>query len=314
LRTPEDWELTGFSGSETDGYFRVDDGDEQGIEVKWGTEKPKSKEEPDPDARRVSYFRLLRDTAKKKKLPFEGKETEPPRYVQRPERNAVGFIWLGDRRATGALWYCRQCRRVVIAQVIGHTSGRHGLAGITEAVLGSLRCHGDDPEWRVWSLYDLVTAIPADYTLASQQLMNVYLRLTFTHKKYQMARLSVEQWALANVARRDAYLDTWLSMNSKAELKDARYTADEGELNGHPTLLLTGGPAIGTPMLNVAKQVSQFHRPATKFRAVAWECEPSNKLYLVEAMRPGRVPDVVEAVAERTRCHDGLPESAGGAA
>jgi hypothetical protein len=74
--------------------------------------------------------------------------------------------------------------------------------------------------------------------------------------------------------------------------------------------VLTGGPAFGLPMLNVVRQAARFYRPATKFRAAAWECEPSNKLYLIEAMRPGRVPDMVEAVAERTRCHEETEEAA----
>jgi hypothetical protein len=132
--------------------------------------------------------------------------------------------------------------------------------------------------------------------------MNVYLRLSFAHKA---SRLTVEQWALANVARRDAYLDVWLAANAKGEMREARYEASEGEAQGHPALLLTGGPAFGMPMMQVVKQAANLRRPATRFSAVAWGCDPSNKLYLVEGMRASNEPDRVAAVATRTLCHEG---------
>ena len=40
---PDDWDLTGFSGDYDNGYFRVDNGEEMGLEVKWGTESGKNK-------------------------------------------------------------------------------------------------------------------------------------------------------------------------------------------------------------------------------------------------------------------------------
>jgi hypothetical protein len=133
--------------------------------------------------------------------------------------------------------------------------------------------------------------------------MNVYLRLTFVARR--SSRLSIEQWSLANVARRDAYLDAWLGVNAKGELRSARYEATEGEVQGHPALDLMGGLAFGIPMVNAVKQAFRLQWPATRFTARAWECEPSNKLYLVEALRPARGRDVVGAVVDRTQCHGG---------
>ncbi|GAB4452575.1 MAG: hypothetical protein OHK0029_03740 [Armatimonadaceae bacterium] len=302
MTVPETWDLTGFSGTETEGYLRVDDSEEQGIEIKWATESARAKQEPDPVLRRETYFGTLEKTARKKKLPLTVKEIESPAFVEREDRNAVGFQWTGDRKAIGAVWYCRTCRRVVIAQVIGDTTGR-GLTATAEKLLRSVQCHSEDPEWQVWALYDLYTEVPTSYTLLSQQLMNVYLRLTFAHRESKAARLSIEQWALANVARKDEFLDVWLSLNSKAEMREARYEAEESTVQEHPALHLVGGPAIGMPMVQVARQVTRFQRPATKFSALAWECEPSNKVYLIQAMRPGRVPDPVKEVAMRTPCH-----------
>ncbi|GEM_PF-575126 len=302
LNVPETWDLTGFSGNDGAGYLRIDDGEEQGLEIKWSTERSSGKgaTPPDVEARRVTYFRALKDTARKKKLELAVKELDTYRPVVRPERTVSGFSWVGDRKAYGAVWYCSVCRRVVIAQALGERTGKGGLKAVAEKVLGSLSCHDADPDWRVWSLYDLYVEVPRDYALLSQQLMNVYLRLTFAKSA---ARLSVEQWAVANVARRDAYLDAWVGANAKGEAAQARYTPEEATVHGHPAIRLEGGPAVGLPMAEVVKQVGRLQRPATRFTGLAWECTVSNKIHLVEAMRPPAYADPVPAVAARTLCH-----------
>ena len=54
LRMPEDWDLTGYSGSFHDGYFRADDSESLGIEVKWATESKRARREPKPTGARGS--------------------------------------------------------------------------------------------------------------------------------------------------------------------------------------------------------------------------------------------------------------------
>jgi hypothetical protein len=306
VRVPESWDLTGFSGDDASGYVRIDDGEqEQAVEIKWATEPKRAKTAPDVTVRRESYFRALRTTAKKKRLALTTKDTDAPKGAARPERTATGFTWVGDRKGVGAVWYCATCRRVVIAQVLGDPSGKGGLGSAAEKILGSLECHSADPDWRTWALYDLETRVPADYKLVGQQLMNVYLRLSFAKGT---ARLSVEQWAVANVARRDSYLDVWLGSNSKGEMASARYGADEAEggMHGHPAVALNGGLAFGMPMVDAVKDAGrQFKLPATRFTGVAWQCDTANKIFLVESLRPAREPDVTREVAERTVCHGG---------
>lgn len=306
VNVPDSWDLTGFSGDDQTGYVRIDDGEEMAVEVKWATEPaPRKKNEtpkkPDVEVRRESYFRLLQKSAKKKKMSVTTKAADAPRSVLRPERTATGFTWTADRKATGAVWHCDTCRRTVIAQVLGSPSGKGSFGSTAEAVLGSLRCHGDDPEWRTWALYDLQTQVPSSYRLESQELMNVYLRLTFAQKT---ARLTVEQWSLANVARKSSYLDVWVTSNTKsAELNSARYVVTESEVEGHDAIKMTGGLAIGVPMLHAAREVLRFQLPATRFVGVAWECEPSNKLFAISQMRTAKQSAFADTVAQRTRCH-----------
>jgi hypothetical protein len=310
VTVPDEWDLTGFSGTSDAGYFRVDDGDNMSLEVKWVTEKapisplpwakPAPVKMPNLDVRRESYFKALRDTAKKKKLTVTTKEAEPIRGVTRdhPERTAIGFTWTGDRKGTGAIWYCSQCHRVTIAQVTGELTSRAGFGTTTEALFQSLCCHDAEAGKRVWAIYDLYTVVPTEYALATAQLMNVYLRLSF--RKGQTTRLSVEQWAVANVARKDAYLDDWVAANAKGELTEARYTVSETMVGDKSAVGYNGGPAFGQPMIEVIREIGRFQKPATRFSAIAWEEESANKIYLVESRRPRSEPDPIAEVAVRT--------------
>lgn len=300
LRVPEDWDLTGFSGSAEAGYLRIDDGEEQGIELKWATEPKRAKKAPDVGVRAESYLASLERAARKKRLAFEGSVGEAPRGVLRPERAVVGFKWTGDRKAIGALWHCQTTRRTVIAQVLGDRSGRRGLAGVAEAALASLENRDQEAGWRVWSLYDLYVELPTRFQLVSQQLMNVYLRLSLADAT---DRLSVEQWAVANVARRDAYLDTWVESNARGELRHARYSATEAQVQDHAAVSMSGGLAFGQPWVLALREAMALRLPATRFSARAWHCEASNKIYLVERLRPFRSPELLDEVVGRLRCH-----------
>ena len=301
LRVPEDWDLTGFSGSADEGYLRIDDGEEQGVELKWATEPKRAKKAPDVEVRTEVYLASLERAARKKRLAFEGGFGEAPRGVLRSDRDAIGFKWTGDRKAIGALWHCRTTRRTVIAQVLGDRSGRKGLAGIAETILASLENKDAEAGWRIWSLYDLYVELPSRFLLVTPQLMNVYLRLSLADGTQ---RLSIEQWAVANVARRDAYLDTWVESNARGELRLARYSADVAQVHDHDAVAMTGGLAFGQPWIQAIRETLSLRWPATRFDARAWHCEPSNKIYLVESLRPLRAADPIEEIAQRLRCHE----------
>jgi hypothetical protein len=300
LRVPEDWDLTGFSGSYDEGYLRIDDGEEQGLELKWATEPKKTKRPIDIEVRGESYLASLARVAKKKRLAFESELTPLPRGVQRDEREGFGFKWTGDRKAFGALWHCKETRRVVIAQVLGDRSGRKGLAGASEIILASVENRDAEAGWRLWSLYDLKIELPSRFQLASQQLMNVYLRISLADGT---DRLSVEQWAVANVARKDAYLDAWLEVNARGELTQAHYRAEESSVAGHAAVAMRGGLAFGPAWVQASRELMSLRIPATRFSARAWHCEPSNKIYLVQSLRPFRATDPLEALVSRVRCH-----------
>lgn len=300
VATPDDWELTGFYGTHAEGYLRADDSDALALEIKWSTPKGRAAANVDLEERRNAFLSALRKAARKKRHAFDESEEDAVRGVLRDERTATGFAWKADRKARGVLWNCRSCGRVVMAQVLGDPNGRKGFSSVADAVLSSVECHGTEPETLRWSFYDLCVDVPKSFELLSAQLMNVYLRLTF---QQGTARLSVEQWSAANVARGDRYLDDWLAANSRAEIRRARYGVEASEVHGHPAVRLAGGIAVGAPMVDFVREAASLRVPATRFSAMAWECPDSNKIHAVQALRPARFPDPVARVARRVRCH-----------
>ena len=137
--------------------------------------------------------------------------------------------------------------------------------------------------------------------LTAPQVMNVYVKLGFTRKA---EKLTVEQWGIADVARRGAFLDVWLAMNSRAELRGMKTQGDATEIHGHGAVRLAGRPELGLPYLEALKLAAKnFQPPALRFAATGWECEPSNKIYLVQHTRPRRAVDLSPEVARRLVCH-----------
>jgi hypothetical protein len=191
---------------------------------------------------------------------------------------------------------------LVIAQVIGGTGGEG--AGIAADVLRSLECHSPEPGWQTWSLYDLLTQIPADYALSGKpQLMNIYVQLLFARGQSQ-DRVSVEQWGVANVQLRGAYLDEWFRDKNRALEAGLSYEPTEAEVHGHAALILTGR-RLGAGFLlgQAVPQVAKLQMPATHFAACIWECPESNKIHLVQSYSRRSQPDLVAQIVERTPCH-----------
>ena len=300
VRVPTDWDVTGFSGDAKEGYLRIDDGDTGSLELKWATHGLREKAEPDPEVRAESYLLTLQKAAKKKKLGFESRVGAALKGVVRPERLVSGFTWSGDRKAVGTVVYCRTSRRIVIAQVVGSGDGR-APGRRAEEILKTLECFDAESGWRRWALYDLDVTLPADFALTTPQVMNVYVKLGFVRKA---EKLTVEQWSVADVARRGAFLDTWLCMNSRGELRGMKTTAEETQVREHGGVTLTGRPEFGMPMLESFKTAAKnFHAPALRFSAVGWECEPGNKIYLVQHTRPRKALERASEIARRLACH-----------
>ncbi len=304
LRTPHAWNLVAFSGERAQGSFRMDNGEMSGtaagVEVRWSHIKGRITD-ADIEKRLERYFAGIRRSVKRQKLDVDAK-SKTLTDERHPERDLIRtFSWKADRKATGRIWHCTECGRLVIAQVVG---AQGGLSPAAPEVLRSLQCHPSDTDWQAWSLYDLSTQVPADYALRGKpQLMNIYVQLMFGRGQ-SADTLSVEQWGVANVQLRGAYLDEWFRQKNAAHESMLRYTPQEVTVQGHAALLLTGRRGgLGYWASQAGTHLAKMQLPATHFSACLWECPQSNKIYMMQSYSRRPQAEMLLQMAGRTPCH-----------
>ena len=306
MMVPPAWNLVAYGGDTKAGSLRLDNGEFQahgvlGVDIRWIPIKGKLTD-ADIEKRLTQYLDSIIKSAKRQKIVAvtQVKEVQDSKH---PERQGLrSFTWKADRKAVGRIWHCEECGRVIIAQVLG--GPRDDFNSLAADVLQTLDCHPVDSEWRLWSLYDLQTELPADYALTGKpQLMNIYVQLPFM-RGTSMDSVMVEQWGVANVQLRGAYLDQWFREKNKAAEGILRYTATEGETHGHPVLALSGRRwGMSYWMSSALQQIGRLQKPATYFEARIWECPDSNKIFLVQSFSRRPQPELVDEIVERTLCH-----------
>lgn len=304
ITTPAEWSLVGFGGEEKAGSLRLDSGEPEGrlrsLELRWAQSKGRQSIK-DLEARVAPLLKKAARSAKKgAKSEIETRPIEDRRHA---DRDAVlGFSWrTGDLAAYGRIWRCATCGRVVIAQLYGSPDGR-GRSAASE-ILAGIECHSQETGWRTWGLYGLFTQVPADYTLAGQQLMNVYLQLSFSLGQ-STDLLTIEQWNLANVQLKGMYLDEWFEHKCAGLVRSAKVTKSELTAQDHPALFVVGRRSgMGYWLSEGVKQLARLKWPAVHYAALLWECPGTNRAYLIQAFsrRPKRA--LLEEIATRTVCH-----------
>ena len=306
MQAPPAWNLVSYGGDAKAGSLRLDNSEFEthgvlGVDIRWIPVKGKVTD-AELEKRLTQYLLSIEKSAKRQKIApvTQIKEISDAGH---PERTGLrSFTWKADRKAVGRIWHCSECLRVVIAQVVG--GARDDFGNLASDALQTLQCHPADGDWRVWSLYDLHTQAPSDYVLKTKpQLMNIYVQLPFVRGN-SMDSLTVEQWGVANVQLRGAYLDQWFQQKNQALEGQLKYEAREATAQGHPTLALTGRrTGLSYWMSHAVPQLTRLQLPATHFEARIWECPESNKVHLVQSFSRRPQPDVVDEIVERTLCH-----------
>lgn len=302
---PDSWNMAAYGGEARSGNVRWDNSDASrdsivGLEVRWNqTSKPLT--EADLEKRIDQYFEGVIKDAKKRKITTETKST-PIEDADHPERTSSrSFVFRTDRKGVGRIWYCSKCKRTVIAQVI--TGVKTDIA-IPRQVIDSMRCHPVEDDWNLWSLYDLRTQAPATYSLLRKpQLMNIYVQLTFQWGR-STDEITVEQWGVANVQLRGAYLDDWFKQKSANLVPMLKYETSETTAHGHTALRITGKrTGLRYWLFEAWPQIQKLRRPSPYFEACLWECPETNKVHMIQTFTRRRRPELVDQIVERTVCH-----------
>jgi len=202
MELPADWEFGGLSGDYDNGYIRMDDENMPRMELKWSRSKEKK-----PDLQKIldEYFKSM-----KKRLGASASGLKIKRDVNLVKnedffenRDVVFYNWKSNVRANGAIWHCKECKRIIVVQVMGYL--KESILPLTLKILESVRDHPTG-HTNIWSAYQLAAEVPRRYHLEKQKLMSGYLLLSFADGSRV---LNIERYGLADVTLRDTDLESW---------------------------------------------------------------------------------------------------------
>ncbi len=295
VRVPRDWTPAALTGNEDDGYFRLDGPDQPRLEVKWAS----SRGFVDVEKVVARYLNSMRKGRAGQEVQVD--ERPALRMKLGKERSSLRFFgWRSDQEALGAAWFCRDCGRTTLVQVLGPPGS--DVVTLAEQILTTLEDHTTGP-WVNWALYGFRCQVPAGFKLVGQELLTGLLRLNFEHGR---EKLAIVRWGLADVALQGTDLESFLYDKNKKNWRHFRLKTDVADVHGHEgALALSGISAM--PFAHMAGVALRLigRRWANNLRGAAWLCEPTNKIYHVEAVVDPSDEGMVAEVIDRIHCHEG---------
>ena len=315
---PPDWNLMTYSLDPSEGYLKVDSPDNNMfVQVKWTRPSIKPArslagmtmnfirkhamkpvvDTSELDLRQVldNFLKSAEKKTKKTKTSFDCK-VKPRSEEANGIRIAHPFSWSGGGYGQGKIWHCKECGKVVIAQVVGQN--RDEVGKVAAALLSDFHDHSEGG-WDVWALYDLVASIPSDYRLANQNLHFGQLRLEFD--KPGGDKIILDRWGLADVLKKRVPIEEWFY--NTYDLKRPKVQKTQMQVQGHSAYRVKRKIRDPLDLLRIYKDAGLSMRPAHYYDACCWECEETNKIYAIQVWHNRTVQGLLESVAERCECH-----------
>lgn len=297
VEIPEDWELSGLSGDFANGYIRLDDAQMPRLEIKWSKSKRKK-----PDLNKVldEYFQLVRKNYKKRKESLNIKRNvnlvKDESFFE--DREVAFFNWKSDVRANGAIWYCHECRRIVIMQVLGRP--KESMLNDTLRILTSATDHPAG-HTNLWSAYQLSVSIPRRYKLDKQKLMSGYLLLSFADGSRKIA---VERYGLADVLLKSVDLEMWFRNTYKKAFAGYGFSIEKEEAEIDERITITGSKSRLTDRIPMSP-VLLLDKIARRniLSAQIWRCHQSNRIFAVRTISKVDAPKTAREIAASIQCH-----------
>jgi len=298
MELPSDWEFGGLSGDYDNGYVRMDDENMPRMELKWSKSKEKK-----PDLNKIldAYFKSM-----KKRLGAGASELKIKRGINLVKnesffenRDVLFYNWKSNVRANGAIWHCKECKRIVVIQIMGHL--KESMLPITLQILESVQDHPTG-HTNYWSAYQLAAEVPRRYHLEKRKLMSGYLMLSFVDGSRV---LNVERYGLADVTLKNASLELWFRGYYAKILRKYGFSFNEVdddhdhkmEMLGQEKRLIDNIPL--SPIFALDKILRR-----KQIAACFWHCIKSNRIFVVMAISKRGAGEFASQVASSIRCHE----------
>jgi hypothetical protein len=294
---PADWNLASFGGTHQQGTLRVDDGDGPRVELRWETPE----RDVDLEKSIADFTARLQRNAKKKKQAFQ--VANHPHIVAASRKNKaqlVNFGWTGDNdeplaaHGWGTAWRCPECKRVVVAHLIGRAREKHRIAQqLAAEIFSSLECHGQGG-WQAWSVFGLSAEIPLEFALARAKFQTGRLEIEWERPVPQgprgwlarPERLNLRRFAAANVVLERESLADWAKRTLVwADKKVSYATPEETEIRDYEALLFAGAPRVLKQRLlyEFRKRVRPLRAGLPEAQMRVWHDKDANKILVLES-------------------------------
>lgn len=303
LEIPTDWEISGISGDEKNGYMRMDDQEMPRLELKWAKTR---KKKPDLHATLDEYFKLVRKNYKRAgTVSFRRNVTLIKDEDFLEGSNYLGFSWKGSIRANGLIVHTPGTKRITIVQVMGRV--KENWRPIVHRIFRSIS-DKEDPEHKVWSAYGLRLAVPANYKLESQKLLSGYLLFAFSRGKTR--KISVERYGPAEVLLNeynsdDKQLETWFRARYAKAIRGYGFEVTPEEEHGDERITFVGQQTRfydSVPLSPVL--ILDKLKKRTRLVFYMWRCHHTNRIYVVQSIGRSDVSEKLgKEVADSIHCH-----------
>jgi hypothetical protein len=317
MELPANWEFGGLSGDYNNGYVRMDDESMPRMELKWSKTKDK-----DPDLQKIldAYFKSMKKRmgarASGLKIKRDINLVKSEDFFQ--DRKVLFYNWKADVRANGAIWYCKECKRIIVVQIMGYL--KESILPLTLQILESVRDHPTG-HTNLWSAYQLTAEVPRRYQLEKRKLMSGYLLLSFADGSRV---LNIERYGLADVTLRNTDLRSWfrgyyakvlrkygfsfreMGDSQEQEEEEESYVQDDGSdfrmvMSGQEKRLRDRIPLY--PIFSLDRI---FRRK--QVASSLWHCRKSNRIFVVMAMAKRGTSELTSQVASSIHCHEEMAE------
>lgn len=281
VEVPKDWSLAAVSSSgSAEEYMRVDDPYATSyVEIKWIKPKGPIILEDVLD----NFISRIKKEVAKKKISFQFRKRPAPPFLQRRDRETLVFSWRSDRKGIGRIWQCKECGKIVMAQIVGKEippGAGHILSSITD--------HPEDGK-ALWAFYGFATKVPETFQLVDIKLYTAWIMLSFKDKGRS---LKIERYSIARGQLKSASLENWWENQVRRRLNGFSLIWYNEEYMGHKAMGAKGKRKIFGTM-----------PPFGGFAHIyCWHCEEEDKIFLLEG-RSKKESAFLEEVRDTIVCH-----------
>jgi hypothetical protein len=298
---PADWSLGAISGDKNEGYLRLDDPYMPRVEIKWRDAQKGTPALPDVVQK---YLDDLEKTVSKKKVDIKTENgVDISKMVRRlPDKDIQGFYWKSSTKAYGMATFCRECRRIVIMQLVSPID--NDVTSQVSRVFSSFEDHGlmgtED-----WSVYDMAFKIPVEFALKDQKLMPGLLSFSFSRENEPYV-LKIDRWGLTDVilGEYNGSIKDWYEAEYGKHYKGYKVKFEEAKFNSHQGFKAGGEIGRWFHEWRLTFEKLTKSKTPTHYHSNVWHCPETKKIYVVSMSDRDPINSVVDFISSYIKCHE----------